>query len=425
MSHSIRTLAAICLTGFAVAAHPQTLSLQQAIELAKQSNGVVAAAVKELLAAQAAVREAYSAYFPTIIPSYTWSDTEEGTGFLNRTGNLTFRDLSADANWLLVDGGQRQYNLARSKNLASAAELSATWTLRQTLFAVVQQYYDVLRATELLRVADAEVERTKQILDSIRKRVELGDLPAKDILQAEADYANAVVNQIVRKNQMITASASLKAIIGWPPDTPLAQLEKPESLEPTIEPMQLEQAIENGLAYRPDLEQARKRQAASRYNLLTAERNASFDWELSLRYTKGFDPDDEYGRTLRFTLSFPLFDGGFSRERVRQAKLALEAGELRLQQQIRDARSEIEAAFLSWQQNHERLAAAETALKAAELNYKAASESQALGAASILEVTNARTALVTAETNYIQAVFDYLISEVNLKLVTGRKLPGE
>lgn len=425
MSHSIRTLTALCIAGLSLPAAAQKLSLQKAIELAKQNNGVVAAAFKDLEAAQSAVREAYSAYFPSIIPSYTRSDSGEGTGFLNRTGGLTFRDLSAEANWLLIDGGQRQYNVARARNLASAAELSALWTLRQTLFSVVQEFYDVLRATELLRVADAEIERTKQILDSIRKRVEVGDLPAKDILQAEADYANAVVNQIVRKNQMSTSSASLKAIIGWPADTPLAELEEPEEIQPTLEPMELEEAMASGLAYRPDLEESRKRQAAGRYNLLTAKRNASLDWALSLKYTKMFDPDDEYGRTLTFSVSFPLFDGGLARERVRQSKLSLEAGDLRLQQQIRNARSEIEAVFLTWQQNHERLAASEAALKAAELSYKAASESHALGAATILEVTNARSALVTAETNYVQAIFDYLIGEINLKLVTGQAMPGE
>jgi len=425
MFHSIRIITSAVLTTVASTAVAQTLSLADAIELAKRNNGVVAAAFKDYEAARSAVVEARAAYFPTITPSYSWFEGDDGTGFARRTSGFSFDDLSVDARWLLLDGGQRQYNLARARNLADASELSALWTLRQTLFSVIQQYYDVLRATELLSVADAEVERTKQILDSIKKRVELGDLAAKEILQAEADYANAIVNQITRRNQVSTSSASLKAIIGWPGDQPLAELEAPETFEPTVADITMAEAIETGLAWRPDLQESKKRQAAGRYSLLTAEQNASIDWTLSLSYSKNWEPGDTYGRSLTFLVSFPLFDGGLSRERVRQSRLSLEAGNFRLQQQERNVRSEIEAVFLSWEQNHERLAASEAALKAAELNYKAATESQAVGAGTILEVTNARSALVIAETNYVQAVYDYLISEVQLKLVMGSPVPGE
>jgi outer membrane protein TolC len=71
------------------------------------------------------------------------------------------------------------------------------------------------------------------------------------------------------------------------------------------------------------------------------------------------------------------------------------------------------------------LDASDLALKAAQENFNAASESQSLGAGTIIEVTAAQLALVTAETNRVQALYDYLISEMELKLVTGAPLPGE
>ncbi len=425
MSQFIRIVTVASVVALALSGFADTLSLREAIELAKRNNGLVAAAFKDYESARSAVREARSAFFPTVTPAYSWFDGDDGTGFARRTSGFSLNDLSIDTRWLLLDAGQRQYNLARARNLADASEQSTLWTLRQTLFSVTQQYYDVLRATELMRVAASEIERTKQILDSIKKRVEVGDLAAKEILQAEADYANAIVNQIVRKNQVSTSTAALKAVIGWPSDEPMLELVPPESFEPTLSDLTLTDAVARGLESRPDLEDSRKRQQASRYSLLTAEQNASIDWTLSLSYAKNFEPGDTYGRALTFLISFPLFDGGFSRERVRQTKLGYEAGNLRLDQQARNVRSEIESVYLSWQQNHERLTASQAALRAAELNFKAATESQAAGAGTILEVTNARSALVTAETNYVQAVYDYLISEVQLKLVMGAPVPGE
>jgi outer membrane protein TolC len=110
---------------------------------------------------------------------------------------------------------------------------------------------------------------------------------------------------------------------------------------------------------------------------------------------------------------------------VRQSKLQYEAAGLQLQQQERAALSEIESAYTTWDLSFQRLQAAQVALEAARENFRAASESQSEGAASVLDVTTAQVALVTAETNYVQAVYDYYISVVRLNLATGEPLPGE
>ena len=67
----------------------------------------------------------------------------------------------------------------------------------------------------------------------------------------------------------------------------------------------------------------------------------------------------------------------------------------------------------------------EIALDAAKKNYNAAVDSQKAGAYDLLQVLTAQVSLVTAESNQIQALYDYRISDVNLKLVTGRPIPGE
>jgi len=402
-----------------------SLTLEEAIEKAKQSNGTIMSAYKQYQASRASVTQANSAFFPVVTPIYRFSDQKQTfAGGFTGTGTLSFHQLSLGVSWLVLDGGQRFYALSRSRRSAEALNYSALWTLRQVFLEVATEYYEVLRARELLRVADAQAARAKQILEVTETQVQIGAAAKKDILQAKADLANAVVAQMTAKNRVTSAEATLKATIGWEKDKPLPDLVAPELV--VVEPsFSLQEAVERGERDRPDLLNSKKRLEATRFDVLTAKRNASLDWELSVNYTKNFEPEETENRNLTFSMSYPLFDGGFSRAVVKERELSYDAERLLLEQQIREVRSEIETAYSTWLQNREVLDASKVALEAARLNFAAASESQKEGVSSILDVTNAQVALVTAETNFVNANYDYMISEMQLRLVTGQRMPGE
>ncbi len=403
------------------------LTLDEALRFARESNGSVAAAWRQYESARSGVAQANANFWPTVLPTYRYVDQEQRfAGGFEGTGRLSFNQVSVSAQWLVLDGGQRLYALERAKKTAEATLASTRQTVRQVLFSTVTQFYELLRAQELLRVADAQVTRAEQTLDATRRRVEQGTAPRKDILQAQADLANARVNQISAKNAVTTASAQLRATIGWPAEGPLPMLEDPgppaNPLPPTVT---LDEAMERGMQMRPDIMQARRQRESQRYSLLSAQREASFDWTLSVDFTKNFEPSETQNRSITFLLSYPLFDAGRTREVVRQSQLQYEASGLQLEQLERDVRSEIEAAYTTWELSFERFQAAQVALEAARENFRAASESQAEGAADVLEVSTAQVALLTAETNFVQAVYDYYIAVVRMQLVTGGPMPGE
>lgn len=391
--------------------------------MARENNGTLAAALKSRESAESSVRSAMSAFWPTITPQYRHTNTRIDPGLF--TGTTRTDELGIFANWTLLDGGQRWFSLERAKRMSQASANQTVWTMRQVLFNVVVQYYDALRSNELLKVADAQVARAKQALEITQKQVEMEIAAAKDILQAKADLANAVVNQLTAKNAVKSSHASLKATIGWPSREDLPELTEPQRIGEIAPELTIDQAWEEGIKNRPDLMDSQRRIEASKFDVLNAKRSAGLDWSLNLSYDRTFESEDFGQRALTFLVHFPLFDGGFSRELVKQSELSFEASQKLFDQDLRDVRSEIESAFYSWKQNQERLGAAESALEAARENFKAAIESQDAGVASIVEVTNAQVSLVTAETNYVEAVYDFYISEIQLRLVIGEPMPGE
>ena len=417
----MRILFIAAVVAASTVANAQTLTLEEAIDHAEANNGLLAASRYDVLIAESDVRAALSRFWPRINPEYRFvhEHSSFGTG-----GSDNFHDLGVLSTWQILDGGQRQYDVARAKNSSQATVFDALDTRRQTLFAVTQNYLEVLRSRELVKVADAQIDRAQITLDATRTQVELGATPAKDILQAEADHANARVAQISARNDVALSEANLKALIGWK-ERALPELVDPTTNYVTLQVDSLDKAIEMGLSKRPDLLAAKKRLDAQRYGVLTAQRQAGLDWSLNVGHSYSLEPDEGQNRNLVFALTYPLFDAGESREILKQTRYGLEAQKALHEQRLSDAISEIESVYLTRSQNNERLEASRVALEAARENFTAASESQREGAATVFDVTNAQITLVTAETNYVQSLYDFYISDAELRLVTGEPLLGE
>jgi outer membrane protein len=407
----------------------ERLTLDEALRLARQRNGTVRAAYLDVQAARSRVNQSLAAFLPTVTPSYRYNSsrrelaTTTGGGFIQDEGGSS----QVSASWRVLDSGQRQFTLLSGRRSEEATRSEALQTLRNSLFTVHQQYFDALRADQLERVAKAQVDRTQKILEQTTARVELGDAPKKDILQARADALNAEVEAISSRNRTVTAEASLKATIGWDPRQPLPELVASTEpvAAPTLDP--LEDLVTLGLRERADLAAQRRRVEAQRFNVRRAQREAGITFGLDANFDQQITPKSLENRTLSFLVSLPLFDGGERREAARESRFNLLAQEAALVQSEREARADIEAAYNEVEQNTRRLEAAKLALEAARENYAAAAGAQVAGAqgTSVVTVAAAQVSLVTAESNYIEATYDYYISDVRLRLVTGRPVPGE
>ncbi len=406
----------------------ETLKLRDALALAKERNGRVKAAYYDLEAARSRAKQVSATFLPSVTPTYRYlndkTNVYRGSGFdsffeENRT--------QIDVAWRVLDSGQREWSLQSARRNAESAMFDTQDTLRSTLFSVYQQFVEALRSQELKRVADLQVDRSKVILDQTEAQVQVGSSPKKDILQAKADFLNAQVSSLQSKNRVTTAMAGLRSAIGWEESRAVPMLEKLEDTGERAEMPLLAGVIREGLFKRSDLQAQRKSTESLAYAVRRAEREASLTWSLDASFTRRFSENVSDGRSLTFLVSYPLFDGNQSREAAREARLTFESAKSRLAQSERDAASEIEAAYLEAKQNRERYVAAKLALEASQLNYEAAVEAQKAGAAgtNVVTVLTAQVSLATAESNLIEALFDLLISEERLKLVTGQPVAGE
>jgi outer membrane protein len=415
----------ICVGLLAVAAvnAQETLSLDDALRLALQNNGLARAALAEIDAADARLAAARANLYPSIdISSSTTRTRIEGGGAIADT---TQRQNGFGLEWLLLDNGQRELRIRQSSRTAEATRQSTRDTLRRVLFQTARAYYEVLRRKELLQVADTAVRRAETLLEVAKAQAEVGTAPQKDVLQAEADLANARVQQIQARNALRLAETDLKRLIGWDAQKPLPALTAPDA-PPSPDPtLSVEQLWQRARLQRPDLRDAELRLQISRLGLDAARLNSLLRLQISARGFREYEPNSRTQGSLSIVASYPLFDGGLTRASLREAEASLQSAQFRLQQAERDAYAEVESALLSIREAFERLEASKIAVAAAQRNFDAAQESLREGVGTIVEVLTAQLALITAETNLVQATYDAAVADLQLRLATGERLPAE
>jgi outer membrane protein len=396
--------------------NPERLTLRQAIEQAKKNNAAIKAAKQDILAAKARVSQSWSAFMPTLTPSFTYNDIE-------RTGNGNFglqnfttsqSTFETSLSLRVLDAGQRISQLRASRAGQSAQEQQSRQTIRQILFSVNQNFVESLRAQELEKVASSQLKRSEIVLDQTKNRVQVGDAAKREILQAQADTLNATVNAITARNRTTTNLANLKAVIGknYAAEVELENAEFESSPELVYS---LKEAVELGLSLRPDLLSREQNIDSQKQSLVTAKIDSGLTYSLDVSYVRQYSPSVAGNQTVNFLLSYPLYD----------RKASLESLAQQLIQAKRDATSEIETAYLTYEQNKRRLDSAKLAVAAARQNYESAIDSQKLGAADLIEVLTSQVSLVTAEANLIEAKYDTVLSQLRLILATGSPLPGE
>lgn len=411
-----------------VSAFAETLTIQDVISLAKKNNGTLKAASKDVRASQSRVKQAYAAFFPTLTPSLTYVDSVRNVPnpqFGNQ--RQVFEQTSTEANfsWRIFDNGQRINRVRQARESESAQKAESQRQIREVLFSVQQNYLETLRAQALEKVAESQKQRAESVLEQTKARVKAGDAARRETLQAQADALNATVNLINARNRINTNLANLKASIGVPAENSIGELAPLMLQVAKEEAISLPATIKTGLELRPDLISRRKNLNAQRESLRGAELENGLLWSLDFTYGSQFTPISSSDQNLQFRISIPLFDGGLRRAQLNEQKHVLGSQKDQLVQAERNAASEIEAAYLTVQQNRKRYESALLALEAAKLNFESATESQKLGASDLLEVLTAQVSLVTAESNLIEATYDTILSQARLMLVTGLPLMGE
>lgn len=412
------------LSAFAQGGEP--LTLEEAVSLALRNNRAVQISTLGVDKTRNALREARSNANFTIQgnATYTRFDRVAEARFGPQTvriGNIENRTARITLTQIIDISGLVRTAVRAANVTLTVSELELARTRNDTILQVVQAYQGVARADEFVRVAEEALRNAQERLRLVRAQVDAGVAAQFDLLRAETAVAQAEQAVLNARNQRELAAAALNNLLGRDLDAPV-QVVKPARLpEETLPPLETltQQAYEN----RPELIAARRGVDLAQIGIETARRSllpnivltGQADFNLN---TSAFNPRRETYTGVA-VLSVPIWDGGIARAREAQARDDLQIAQLRLQQAREGVALEVRQAYLNLQDAQKRLAVAQKGLEQATEALRLARVRFEAGVSPQLEISDAELAFTQAQTNLVNAQYDYLDAYAALLRAVG------
>jgi outer membrane protein len=393
----------------------EMLTLQEAVALALKNNRAVQISARSVDKTRNALREARSNANFTIQgnATYTRFDRVAETRFGPqpvRIGNLENRTARITLTQVVDISGIIRTAIRAANLTLTVSELEFERTRNDTILQVVQAYQGVARADEFVRVAEEALRNAQERLRIIRAQVDAGVAAQFDLLRAETAVAQAEQAVLNARNQRELAAAALNNLLGRDLSTPV-QVAKPERL-PELQLPPLETLTQQAFQNRPELIAAQRGVELAQTGIEAARRSLLPNIVLTGQADFNFNTSPFNPRRETYTgvavLSVPIWDGGTARAREAQARDDLEIAQLRLKQAQESIALEVRQAYLNLQDAQKRLEVARKGLEQATEALRLARVRFEAGVSPQLEISDAELAFTQAQTNLVNAQFDYL-----------------
>ncbi len=322
----------------------------------------------------------------------------------NQAGSPAYKPVGATLSIPFPDKFRLQYSIGTAGVRAAEFNVAA---LRQQIASQTAQTYDSLRVA-LRHRADLLESRalSADFLQKTQARYTAGTAAKLDVVRAQVQLGQAENALLANALSIATARASLNRLLGRPlpaPVTPTDTLIVPPPL-PDLAPLEA-----HALSGRPELAGLRAQQSGAHAS--TQLLGEYWIPDLFFGVVKDYGAPDPYipnqNVTWQYGLSVPLpvfffehTSGDLAQARHHERELEASYRDLRAQID-QDVRGAYATAATSRQQ---LLYLRDQVLPAAREEYRIASVSYGLGGSSALDVLQARTDLVAAESQYTDAL---------------------
>ncbi|MGH8031785.1 MAG: TolC family outer membrane protein [Luteimonas sp.] len=296
-------------------------------------------------------------------------------------------------------------------------------------------YFNVLVAIETLAAAEASETALKRQFDYADKRLEVGLAPITDVHEARAQYDSARANTIAQRNTLQDTYQSLTEITG----TSVVNLKAlPEDFRPQLpSDKDVDAWVASAVADNPTLKSLEAQVQSSEFDISTAKAGHLPYLDLTGQYGKsaawgtgtefadnGLSAsrslgNDSKSRSLTLTLTVPIYSGGATQSRVRQAVAQRDITQDQYEQQKRAVIRNTRNAYQVLVAGISAVEARRLAVFSANAAYEASQVGLEVGTRTVLDVLINQQTLFNARQDYAIAKYDYLQNRLLLDQSAG------
>ncbi|MGH8136269.1 MAG: TolC family outer membrane protein, partial [Steroidobacteraceae bacterium] len=320
--------------------------------------------------------------------------------------------------------------LKRADAESAQAEADYHAAQQDLILRTSEAYFNVLAAQDTLEAAEAAHNAIERQLEQSNKRFEVGLIAVTDVQEAKAAFDSATAALIQGKRNLATAQEQLRELTGSTfeelsrpgPDMPLAG-PNPANAEDWVKIAMDQNArlTSSRLAAditRQDVSSERGGHFPS-LDLVASRSSVDIQSDLVTNGVSNHNDSDAMDTTISLQLTVPIYSGGATSSRVRQAQYRNQAARERLERTARETERETRDAYLGVSSEVARVQSLRQAVESTKTALQATEAGYEVGTRTSVDVLEARRRLFESQTNYARSRYDYLLNVLRLQLAAG------
>ncbi len=371
-----------------------------------------------------------------------------------RSGLLPTIGLSASTTWNNIDSKRRtdgavetntRYNnngwtvqltqplfrwqnwVAYTQSELAVAQAEAQFGLAkmELIVRAAQAYFDVLLAQDTLATAQAQKTAIAEQLESAKRNFEVGTATITDTHEAQARYDLTTAQEIAALNDLTVKRQALRAVIGKEPEglkniKPGVLLARPQP-DDIGKWVEMAESVSSAVQiYQAGFEIAQREVEKQRAgHLPTLDLVATRGRSSATNSTTTGVGSDSNASTIGFQLNLPLFAGGATMSKDREAAALKDKAAADLENARRTAALNARQAYLGVTSGLAQVKAYEAALTSSQSALESNKLGYEVGVRINIDVLNAQSQLYDTKQKLAKARLDTLAAFLKLKAAAG------
>ncbi|WP_432472495.1 TolC family outer membrane protein [Amphritea sp. HPY] len=419
-----KLLALLCA---AIANTAVATTLNETVTSAVQYHPAVSSAQAEKQAAGFAIDAAKGNYLPQLSVSLS-----TGTQIANNTTIRSYQDDSNES-WInsadvrlqqmIYDGGNTSNNVLSAEKRYVAAGHLETERVQDVMLEAVKAHIGVLKAQELVTLAQANLNAHKNYAEDIKERANNGVITKTDAYHADARQALAQASLSEMEENLLKAHIHYQEVTGSEP----LKLKKDSTISFPFK--KRAEAVEYALTHNPTIAEAfaTSEAADAEYSRTKAAFRPNINFEVTSSVQDGSASSDlspqngqSHDTFAGLTMSWDIYRGGSDTAQQSAAASTMASTDALVKLSQRDIRESVASAWDSRKKLEERIPLLFDYSKAIHLVMRDYIDQFSVNRRGLLDLLDRQVESYRADTDLVTASYDYKIITFELLHATGK-----
>lgn len=424
-----RTIAASCLGAcaslFGLQAWSQgdarVITFDDAIRIALEQNSALRQAQNTTALGELAVDDARAQFIPDLRVGTSvtqgWSNNSDTSEFFTTSGSTQSGSVGLNSGVTVFNGFANTATLASARLSRNASNSDLVRAQETVVFTVATNFLALVNRQEQLRVQRENLAAQVALEQQIQTYVTAGARTVADLYQQQANVASARLAVVEASRSAELAQIDLIRTLLLDPSGAYSFVPPiVGAVDASYTPAALDDLVRRAYDTRSDLDATEARLAAAEQDIRVARSsrwptvglNAGYNSSYSSLRDGGVSDqlDDRRGGSVGLNVSVPLFDRSATRIATRRAEIFADSARIDLETLQQEVGAQVRTALLDLRAAGEALLAAEAQQRAAERALEVTRQRYAVGAATLVELTQSQASQVEAASAFVSARYN-------------------